>query len=309
MQSNNKTTREYLNMSLEQQVFLVTGCSSGFGFHLAERFLAQGHKVAVTARDVTKVSGFEKKYPQTALSLALDVTNQISRTNAIAKTIEKFGRIDVLINNAGFSIFTAAENFTEQEFRSVMETNFFGAMFMSQAVVPIMRKQRSGTIIQITSTMGVAAYASASAYCASKFALEGFSEALAMEVAPHGIRVIIAEPGSFKTSFGDKLIQPTSLDLESYDSIKQFFAMYQAIKGLEPGDPERFAVAIEKILSLEKPPLRIPLGNDAIHLVRTHANQQLADLEKFKEISTSTDFDPMPEATLAFMKNLIQQQI
>ncbi len=291
---------------LGHRVFLITGCSSGFGHELATHFLAAGHKVAVTSRNISKVIEFEKKYPQNALALTLEVTDRISRSNAIAKTVEKFGRIDVLINNAGICMLNAAENFTEAEFRSVMETNFFGAMFMSQAVLPIMRQQRSGTIIQITSSMGFLGTPSVSSYCASKFALEGFSEALAMEVAEHGIRVIIVEPGSFHTNFGEHMPPPAKPELDGYVNIKQFLALYASAKGIEPGDPKKLANAIEKVLSLENPPLHLPLGTDAIYMAQSSVNQRLADLEKFKGISTSTDVDPMPEATKALLKTLLQ---
>lgn len=272
-----------------KQVFLITGCSSGLGFHLAEHFLASGNQVAVTARDSSKVNAFEARFPQTAFALDLDVTNRTSISNAISKTLDKFGRIDVLINNAGFGIFGAAEVFTEQEIRSVMETNFFGAIFMTQAVIPIMRKQGSGAIIQVGSTMGVTTSPSTSVYSASKFALEGFSEALASEVAPLGIRVIITEPGSYNTNFREKVVSSANQDFEGYDNIKKIYTLLSSLVGKQSGDPQKFALAVEKLLALEKPPVRIPLGSDAIRMIKAHIDQQVADFEKFKDISTSTD--------------------
>ncbi len=288
-----------------KQVFIITGCSTGFGFHLAEHFLSAGQHVVVTARDASKISEFERRYPQTALTLELDVTDRASISKAVSKTIEKFGRIDVLINNAGYAVFGPAETLRDNEVRGVFETNFFGAVFMSQEVLPIMRKQGSGTIVQVSSAMGVTTYPAASIYCASKFALEGFSDGLAKEVAEHGIRVIIAEPGGYNTSFGDKVNSGARLDFEGYNIVKQTFALMQVIRGNEPGDPKKFAVALEKVLALEKPPLRIPLGSDSAHMIKTHITQQLSDLEKYKDISSSTDLDPMPEATVAIMKGIL----
>lgn len=291
-------------MSSTKQVLLVTGCSSGLGYNLVQHFLEAGHKVAATARNIASVQEFETKYPQTALALSLDVTDQISIANAVSKTVEKFGRIDVLINNAGFSILTAAENYTAAELKKVMETNFFGAIFTSQAVLPIMRKQKSGAIVQVSSSLGVASLPAASIYSASKFALEGFSEGLAQEVASHNIRVIIVEPGTFKTSFGDKVVHAANTDISEYPAVQQSVGTMAMMKGAEMGDPKKFAVAIEKLLALEKPPLRIPIGTDSIYMVQAHLAQQQADLEKFKQISTSTDFDPLPQAAVEMMKFL-----
>ncbi len=290
--------------SSTKQVFLITGCSSGLGRSLAQHFLAAGHHVAVTARNIAAVSDFEAQFPKTALAIALDVTDHSSIQNAIAKTTEKFGRIDVLINNAGFAITTAAANYTERELKQVMETNFFGAVYTSQAVLPIMRKQHSGAILQISSSLGVTSLPSASIYSASKFALEGFSEALAQEVASHNIRVVIVEPGTFKTSFGDKGIQATNPNVDDYPVVKQSIQMMMGMKGAEVGDPARFPTAIEKILALERPPVRIPLGSDSVAMVQGHLHQQQADLDKYKHISVSTDFDPLPEAAAAMMRNL-----
>ena len=284
------------------QVFLITGCSSGFGYVLVEHFLGAGHKVVATARDVSKVEGFVKKYPHTALALRLDVTDKASIQGAIENTIQKFGRIDVLINNAGFGVFNTAEALTEQELRSVMDTNYFGAVFTTQAVLPQMRKQRSGAIIQVSSVMGATTFPAYSAYCASKFALAGFSEALAQEVAPIGIRVVITEPGCFKTGSGDKLSRPTAEAVEPYESIKQLLPLMNLMNGNELGDPAKFAIAVEEILALEKPPLRIPIGNDSISTVRARVVKQLEEIDAFKHIGSKTDFSPLTEGQRTLLK-------
>lgn len=279
---------------MSKQVFLITGCSSGLGFYLAEHFLTAGQHVVATARDVTKVSDFEKRFPQSALALKLDVTDRASIENAIAKTIEKFGRIDVLINNAAFTIVNVAEKYSEQDVRRVMETNFFGSVFMSQAVLPTMRKQRSGTIVQISSTLGKTSMPASSIYSASKFALEGFSEGLATEVAPHGIRVIILEPGMFKTKFGDNATIANFQDFDEYDTVKQVLQMLMAsAAGNQRGDPAKLAIAVEKLLALENPPLHIPLGVDSLESIQRAITKYSADLEKYKELIASTDFDPV----------------
>jgi NADP-dependent 3-hydroxy acid dehydrogenase YdfG len=288
--------------STTKQVLLITGCSSGLGFNLVQHFLDAGHKVAATARNIASVQEFETKYPETALALSLDVTDQTSIANAVAKTVEKFGRIDVLINNAGFSIITAAENYSAAELKKVMETNFFGAVYTSQAVLPIMRKQRSGAIVQVSSSLGVASMPASSIYSASKFALEGFSESLSQEVASHNIRVIIVEPGTFQTSFGDKIIHPANQNVDNYPVVQQSIGMMMMMKGGEIGDPKKFAAVIEKILALENPPLRIPIGSDSLFMVQAHLAQQQADVEKFKYLTTSTDFDPLPPAAIEMLK-------
>jgi NAD(P)-dependent dehydrogenase (short-subunit alcohol dehydrogenase family) len=278
-------------MAASKQVLLITGCSSGLGYNLVEHFLTVGHNVVATARDVSKVAEFERRFPQTALAVKLDVTDKTSIANAVAKTVEKFGRIDVLINNAAFSVVGAAEKCKEEDMRSLFDTNFFGAVFMTQAVLPVMRKQRSGTIVQISSTLGMLAIPALSFYCASKFALEGFSESLAAEVAPHGIRVVIIETGLFKTKLGENATLPSTQDLDDYDVVKQFMAGIQAQDEKQPGDPAKFAKAIEKIIALENPPLHLPVGEDSLIAIQAHWKNLAADFEKHREIATSTNFD------------------
>ncbi len=291
-----------------RKVFLITGCSSGFGYNLAQHFLAAGHNVVATARDVSKVDVFVKKYPQNALALRLDVTDKASIQDAVEKTIQRFGCIDVLINNAGFGNMTVAEMATEHELRSIMETNYFGAVFVTAAVLPQMRKQRSGTIIQVSSVLGVVTMPSSSAYSASKFALVGFSEALAQEVAPLGIHVVIVEPGSFKTGISGKMTAPTEEAMKDYDSVKQTVQVMNFVKGNEFGDPAKFAVAIEKILALEKPPVRIPIGTDSISIVRARVAKHLEEIDAYKHVGSGTDFDTLDEGQLAVLKMFSQQQ-
>ncbi len=274
-----------------KQVILITGCSSGLGYSLAEHFLTIGQHVVVTARDVSKVADFERRFPQTGLALKLDVSDKTSINNAIAKTLEKFGRIDVLINNAAFSIANAVENFKEEQIRKLFDTNFFGAVFMTQAVLPIMRKQRSGRIIQISSTLGMVAIPAISFYCASKHALSGFSEALAAEVAPIGIRVTIVETGLFRTKLADNATFPKEEDIKDYEAVKQALAGMAAHKDKQPGDPAKFAIAIEKVLALENPPVHIPIGGDSHQWLLQHFNKLTTEWEQYKDIMYSTNFD------------------
>ncbi len=290
------------------QVFLITGCSSGFGYALVEHFLAAGHKVAATARDVSKVEVFAKKHAQSALALRLDVTDKASIHDAVEKTIQKFGRIDVLINNAGYGIMNSAEFFTERELRSIMDTNFFGAVFTSQAVLPQMRKQRSGAIIQVSSAMGSTTMPGNAAYCATKYALAGFSEALASEVAPLGIRVVVTEPGGFNTGIMAKIHAPPSEAIETYDVLKQLLPVLNLLNGNQVGDPVKFAVAVEQILALEKPPVRIPIGSDSIAMVRAHAVKQIEDIDAFKHIGSKTDYDNLNETQVTLLKMFAIQQ-
>ncbi len=278
-------------MSTSKQVYFITGCASGLGYSLVEHFLKAGQIVVATARDVSKVADFERRFPQTALALTLDVTDKTSIAHAIAKTIEKFGCIDVLINNAAISLACAAETSKEDDIRKVFETNFFGVVFLTQAVLPIMRKQRSGTIVQISSGLGIISMPVFSLYSASKHALNGFSEGLAAEVAEHGIRVVIVEAGLFRTKLADNSIMPSQEDIKDYEVVKRTLGYFTSVRGQQPGDPDKFAVALEKILALEKPPVHIPIGGDSLQGISKKFNQLLSEWQNHTEVITSTNFD------------------
>lgn len=276
------------------RVYLITGCSSGFGSSIAQYLLEHGQIVIATARNQSTVSHFQEKYPDRALSLPLDITDQVSVDAAIEASLKRFQRIDVLINNAGNAIYGLAEFTSENEVRSQMETNFFGTVRLTQAVLPIMRKQSSGNIIQFSSVSGQNGSTCLPFYCASKFALEGFSEALAREVVGFNVRVTIIEPGAFKTDMMNKsfvpiehkeIPAPYSAPVETINKRMDF------IREHAPGDPMKAAAVIYQLVQSDSPPLRLPLGADAFQTISSHVEQQLRELKKWERVSRSTNFD------------------
>jgi NADP-dependent 3-hydroxy acid dehydrogenase YdfG len=285
-----------------QKVYLITGCSTGLGRGFAEYFLKANQKVVVTARDVSKVAHFEKEFPNTALALALDVTDENSVNDAVEKTVQKFGHIDVLINNAGYGQFGPLEEVTKKQITAQMDTNFFGLINITQRVLPIMRQQKSGHIIQISSVGGQVAYPGFSLYHASKWAVEGLSESLAKEVAPFNVRVTIVEPGSFKSEFADRAFDEGIIAYKNPEyeaSVGMLVKIGQAVRGLEPGNPWKAAAAIHKVVESAKPPLRLPLGEDSVLNILKKKKDQVAELEEWRQVSESTDFDNLSDAAKA----------
>lgn len=260
---------------------------------MAEHFLDQGHRVIATARNLNTIQQFTEKYPDLALPLALDVTNQDSITNAIEKSVEKFGKIDVLINNAGYCLVGVAESFSEREARDQFETNFFGAVRMTQAVLPVMRRQQNGHIVQISSVGGITGCPVMSMYSASKFALEGYSEALAKEISLFNVRVTIVEPGAFKTDIfvRGNIHVPLPRDMSEYQPlITGTDQAWEYLRNSAPGDPCKAAAAIGQLLQTENPPLRLALGPDAVQSVRDKAEKLLQDLNEWEHLSVTTNY-------------------
>ena len=249
----------------EGRVWLVTGTSSGFGRAVARAALSRGDMVVGTARRAERLDDLIQEAPQgKAHALSLDLTDAEGIRRAVEEILERFGRIDVLVNNAGHGQVGAVEETTEEELRSIFEVHLFGPAALARAVLPDMRRHRSGAIVQVSSFGGQVAYPGFSAYCATKFALEGFSEALAAEVAPMGIKVLIVEPGAFRTGFsGGGLVESQALP-EYQATVGATREMIKGIDGTQPGDPSKAAEAILTALDAEDTPLRLPLGNDAV---------------------------------------------
>ncbi|MBP5977934.1 SDR family oxidoreductase [Brasilonema sp. CT11] len=276
------------------RVYLITGCSSGFGSSLAQYLLEKGQIVIATARNQSTVAHFQEKYPDTALSLSLDITNQDSVNKAIQSALNKFQKVDVLVNNAGNAIYGLVEFTSESEIRAQMETNFFGTVRITQAILPIMRKQNSGHIIQFSSVSGQNGSQCLPFYCASKFALEGFSESLSREVIGFNVRVTIIEPGAFKTDMMNKSFvhienkivpEPYKTQVEKINQRMDF------IRDHAPGDPMKAAAIIHQLVESNNPPLRLPLGGDAFQTITSHVEQQLLELKKWERVSKSTNLD------------------
>jgi len=272
---------------MKEQVWFITGASSGFGDAFARYALTQGHCVVATARDPQRLASLVASKPDKVLALPLDVTRS---EQAEAAALAHFGRIDVLINNAGYGIVGAVEETPMAQWRAQLETNFFGAVAVTQAALPSLRAQRAGAIVNISSLGGQLSMPGFGAYSASKFALEGMSEALAAELAPLGIKVLIVEPGAFRTQLAGAAMQhmPRIADYDaSVGPIREFA---HGMHATQAGDPMKAAQAIEAALAAEITPLRLQLGQDAVDTVRAHAERLLADLERWQPVATATSF-------------------
>ncbi|MFI7616169.1 oxidoreductase [Nonomuraea terrae] len=269
------------------RVWLITGCSTGFGREVALAALAAGDRVMATARRPETLADLAEIGGDRVSTAALDVTDPASVQAAAQATLAVFGRIDVLVNNAGFTMIGAVEETSMEQLRSLMEVNFFGAAEVTKAIVPLMREQGSGTIVQMSSLGGRMTYPGLAGYDAAKHALEAFSEALSSELAPLGVRVLLVEPGMFRTKITDNMVlapenpayQATSGGLRQ---------MVAATAGKEPGDPAKAAAAIIKVLDAENPPLRLVLGGDAVDALRAHHESLLADMVTWETLSRST---------------------
>jgi NAD(P)-dependent dehydrogenase (short-subunit alcohol dehydrogenase family) len=273
----------------EDRVWLITGASSGLGRALAQAALGRGERVAATARDLESVREFERDHPDRALAVELDVTDQAAAESAIAKTVERFDRLDAVASNAGFGLFGALEELSDDELRREFDTNVFGAVNVIRAALPEMRARRSGHIVQISSLEGVApALAGETAYAGTKFAIEGICEALAKEIAHLGIRVTIVEPGPLRTDFADgaTVEPPAAADYE--ESVGGALEWFEDLAGKQPNDPARVAEAVMQAVDSPEPPLRLALGVEAIEAIRGKLDGQRAELDAWEELGAST---------------------
>jgi NAD(P)-dependent dehydrogenase (short-subunit alcohol dehydrogenase family) len=274
-----------------RKTWFITGAASGFGHAFAEHALAQGHNVVATARDAGRLADLVALAPDRVLATPLDVDVAGAAEAAVQAAVARFGRIDVLVNNAGYGVVGALEETPDAELRALMNTNFFGAMAVTRAALPVLRAQKSGAIVNISSLGGQLSFSGFSAYSASKFALEGASEALAQEVAPFGIKVLIVEPGQFRTQLAGSGMRHMPV-IEAYQPVvgaTREFA--HTMHNTQAGDPRKAAVAIEKALDAEHTPLRLQLGGDSVDAVRAHAQALLKDMEAWEAVSRSTNFD------------------
>jgi NAD(P)-dependent dehydrogenase (short-subunit alcohol dehydrogenase family) len=274
------------------KVWFITGASSGFGDAFARYALDQGHSVVATARDPGKLAAIQALAPERVLVQRLDVDRAGDAEAAVEAALDRFGRIDVLINNAGYGIVGAVEETSEAELRAQMETNFFGAVAVTRAALPAMRAQRSGAIVNISSVGGQLSVGGFGAYSASKFALEGISEALAQELAPFGIKVLIVEPGEFRTGFAGANALRHMPVMEPYrDIVAGTRDFAHGMNESQAGDPMKAAAAIDQALAAGDTPLRLQLGRDSVDGVRAHAERLLADLAAWEPVAVATALD------------------
>ncbi|HEY1777696.1 MAG TPA: SDR family NAD(P)-dependent oxidoreductase [Solirubrobacteraceae bacterium] len=260
------------------KVWLITGSGRGLGFEFAAAALERGDSVVATARNTAALERLAADAGDRALVLSLEVTDRTAVSAVVAQTLERFGRLDVVVNNAGYGIHGAVEELGEEEMRAQLETNFFGPLWVMQAVLPVMRSQRSGHILNVSSTAGAAGFALVGGYSASKFALEGISECLAFEAAAFGVNVTIVEPSDFRTGFRDachKRANPIAAYEEAFaDDLDRLSSRHS---GTEAGDPRRAAAALLELVDDPNPPLRFLLGNRAFDRLTEHHRAQLEE--------------------------------
>ncbi|GAB7037186.1 MULTISPECIES: SDR family oxidoreductase [Catenuloplanes] len=264
------------------KVWFITGTSRGFGRSFAESALDRGDRVAATARDTATLDDLVAEHGDNVLPLALDVTDSAAVAAAVTAAHERFGRLDVVVNNAGYGLFGAIEEISEQQLRDQLETNLFGAFFVTQAVLPILRAQGSGHLIQISTIGGVGAFPNLGGYHASKWALEGFSEALAQEVAGFGIAVTLVEPGGFATDWaGSSAVHATPNP--AYQPLRD--AMAARAGGAQYGDPAAAGPALLQIVDADEPPLRVLFGSQPTGLVKHLYAQRLQTWADWEHVS------------------------
>lgn len=275
------------------KVWFITGASSGLGEALAKAVLDKGDQVVATFRQQEQASSFSKEAGENGTGVVMDVTNSEQITTALQKALDAFSRIDVLVNNAGYGTIGAIEEFSMDEIRQQMETNFFGVVAVTRAVLPLMREAGGGHLVQISSGSGFKAAAGFGVYNASKFALEGFSEALAQEVAPFGIRVVIAEPGPFRTQFlGGSMKNPENR-IEEYDQtpVANMYQYMERMNGKQEGDPVKAANAIVEYIHANREHLRLPLGKAPLQAIRAKIADVQKDIEANEAIALSAVFE------------------
>ncbi|WP_233838664.1 oxidoreductase [Paraburkholderia sp. ZP32-5] len=274
-------------------VWLITGCSTGFGRELASAVLKRGWRAVVTAREPARVAALADAFPQQAIATRLDVTRPDEVAAAVARAETAFGRVDVLVNNAGYGYLAAVEEGEDDEVRAMFEANFFGAVNMIKAVLPSMRARRSGHIVNVTSVGGFIGNPASGYYAATKFALEGLSESLARETAELGIKVTAVEPGPFRTDWAGRSLKQTGRPIDDYASIagKRRVQVVER-SGRQPGDPVRAAEAIIAAVQSATPPAHLVLGRSGLEMVRGKLARVAADLNTWEETTLWAD-DPV----------------
>lgn len=274
------------------KVWFITGSSTGFGRILTQQLLERGETVVATARKPEKLDYLVTTYPDRVLAVRLDVTKPQEVREAVNKAIKTFGRIDILINNAGYGMMGAVEEVTDAEVRQQYETNVFGALDVMRAVLPHMRQQRSGHILNLSSVGGVVSFPGAGIYCSTKFALEALSEAMAKEVAPLGIKVTLVEPGAFRTDFNGRSLVTTDNLIGDYDeAIGGFREWVRDVDGKQPGDPQKAAEAMIRSVEEDNSSLRLPLGADAVSAIETKLESVKKDVDTVREVALNTAYE------------------
>ena len=274
-----------------KKIWFITGANRGIGAELAKAVLASGDKVVATGRDVQQLTDLYAAHGEQVLSLALDVTQEAQAAAAVEAALSRFGRIDMLVNNAGYGQLGLFEEVSSSDIERQFHTNVFGLMHVTRAVLPAMRRQRSGHILNLASVGGFLGFENASIYCATKFAVEGFSASLAPEVAPFGIKVTVVEPGFFRTDFLDqRSVRYGSQHIDDYAAASSASrATYDSYNHQQPGDPARLGQALVEIASMSTPPLHFVAGSDAVNFAVDTFDRRRREVDTHAALSRATD--------------------
>lgn len=273
---------------MTEKTWLITGISSGLGQALAQTVIERGDRVIGTFRQQSQIDAFNDLHQNKAIGIKLDLTNSTEIQHAFEFVKSNVDKLDVLVNNAGLGFAGAIEETSNEELRAVFEANFFGILALTKTFLPLLRQQKRGHIIQISSHGGFKAFAGFGIYNASKFALEGFSEALAQEIAPLGIKLTIVEPGPFRTNFAGSSLKFAEQKIDDYlATAGAFREKLKSVDGVQEGDPSKAAIAIYNLTTLDKPPLRLPLGKVAVHSLTSKLASVQTDLDNYRDIAES----------------------
>ena len=274
------------------KVWLVTGSASGLGRNIADAVLASGERLVATARDPRRLEDLLQKYGNQVRTASLDVTDENAAKAAVQAAVEAFGRLDVVVNNAGYGDVAPFEQLSPERFKTVVDTNFYGVVNVTRAAIPIMRKQRSGYILQISSVGGRFGLPGSTAYHAAKWAVGGFTESLAQEVAPFGVKVCAFEPGGMRTNWGVRAHQNMPEVLPDYEpSVGATVKALHSLWGQENSDPAKVAQLILRLAGSDRLPAHLLVGSDAVKYASEAEKARAADAERWREISVSTDFN------------------
>jgi NAD(P)-dependent dehydrogenase (short-subunit alcohol dehydrogenase family) len=271
--------------------WLVTGCSTGIGREIARAALEAGHQVVVTSRKVADVEDLVDAHPASALAVALDVTDKDQIADAVAAAGTAYGGVDVLVNNAGYGYLSAIEEGDDAEVRALFDTNYFGTVDMTKAVLPQMRERGSGHVVNISSMAGLVANPPNAYYSSTKFAMESLTEALSKEVGPLGIKVTAIEPGAFRTDWARRSMHEAAEPIEAYaDGVGARKELIRAFADHLPGDPRKVAEAVLMVVALENPPLRLLLGADVLQATREKLTAMLASIDEWEAVTLDVNF-------------------
>ena len=273
------------------KVWFITGASKGIGLALTKLVLAKGDKVVATSRNIETLSKSLSTDNKNFLPLQLDITSDEEVKDAVKNSIETFGKLDVVVNNAGYSLVGSMEEVTDEEFRQTIDVNLFGTVNVIRAVMPYLRKQQFGHIINISSNAGYVGFANAASYNAAKFAIIGLSEALHLEAQPFGIKVTVVAPGQFRTNFMDEGSLTFTKNKIAVYKVAEVESMWRSFSGQQIGDPEKLVNILYEITYLPQPPLHLLLGPDTYDLIIKQREQEKQEIETWKHLTLSTNFD------------------